>query len=127
MRILPTAEAKCDLDLVTLLQKILNELGLEPKIVFAHTRRETHFFQGLRLLRLAGLSLFASLLVFEPPIIQDLANWRLSHGTDLDEVHVFAPCHVERTRQGNDPELFTVLANKSYFTRTDLIVDSKVF
>src|SRR5262249_22776169 len=108
--------------LVALFQELADGLGLEAVVVLFRLGPRLHFLElhhRLLLLRLAGLLLR---LVLELAVVHDLADWRLGHRRDLDQVEAVLSCFGEGRFEGKASQLFTLGADDSQFTGSDTAV-----
>lgn len=124
MRDLTTAEHHGQLDLVPLLQKAPSMARLECIVVLLNPRPELDLLHLHVVLLLLCITRSALLFVPELPEIHDLDDGRTSFGGDLNEVQSLVRCSLTGFIQRDDTDLFTVVADQSNRTDSDLLVDS---
>src|SRR5438105_4737188 len=108
--------------LVPLFEELADGLRLEPVIVLFGLRTDLHFLElhhRLLLLRLAG---FLLRLVLELAVVHDLADRRLRHRRDLDQVEAVFSCFGEGCLEGQDTQLLSLWTDDSKFTGADSAV-----
>jgi hypothetical protein len=98
----------------------------DERLHVADLRAELHLFDlddDLFLLGVVGLLL---LFVLEAAVVHDLADRRLRHRVDLDEVEPFRAGLLERCFDGQHSELLTLGPHNAYFTCADAAVRSLI-
>src|SRR5204862_6714210 len=122
VRDLAPAEHDRAAGLVALLEELADGLGLEVVVVLFGLGPELHFLElddRLLLLGLVGLLLR---LVLELAVVHDLADRRLRHRRDLDQVEAILCCFGEGYFEGQDTELLSLWTDDSKLTGADSAV-----
>ena len=120
-------ESHANLDLVAILEKAESMVQLGLKIVVADAARELDFLDFDRLLLLFRFLFTLILLKSEFPVIHDSAHGRRRLRRDHDKIKTLVNGQILRGIDGYDPELLSVLADKSYLRNGDFLIDQMFF
>jgi hypothetical protein len=124
VRHLASAKPQSDLGPVTFFQELAKIPEFYLVVRRVCTRPELHLFNMDLLLipfrRVRLLALFKN----ELAVIHDPANRRFCFRGDLDKIQLGFMCLDQRISQLDNPDLFTVLVNKTDFPVRDLVIAS---
>src|SRR6185436_8748250 len=119
---LAPAEPDRDLDLVAFLEEALDRLDLGEDIVLVGPGGHPDLLQIDDLLVLPSLALFLGLLVLEPPVVHQPADWRYRGRGDLDQVQPPLLRRPQRLKGRKNPELLALFPDQADFPDTDTVV-----
>src|SRR5690606_26964847 len=119
-----TAEAQCDLDLVTIFQEALDVAKLDLIVALVRCGTKLDFLDLDDFLLQAGVMLALLLLVPELAVIHQTAHRRLRGGSNFDQIDVVLLGEAECLDQLDDAKMFSVDAYQAHFGCMDLAVDA---
>lgn len=123
---LASPEADRYLDLVSLLQKLLNRLGLEGQIVLVGRRPHPDLFEQCHALILARFALFLLLLKLVPTVVEETTDRRDSRGGNFDEIQIALAGEPQGLVEGKNTKLLAILTDDSDVAGTDTFVDAEI-
>jgi hypothetical protein len=117
-----TAEAQCDLDLVTFFNELCDLLHLDHIIMVIDVWTHLDFFDFLGFLALTGqIGLFLG-LIFELTDVQEFAHGGIGVRGNFNQIEPNFRCLRYRLAGIHDTQILAVIVNDSYFFDGDEII-----
>ena len=123
----PAPETDRNLDLVSVLQKLLRLTEPDVEIVYANANAELQFLCFHNTLVLTGLFITFGLFKAVFAVIHNTAYGRASLRGNLHKVKSFVKCNFLRVLNGHDAKLGTVLINEADFAVLNRLVDLMLY
>ena len=124
---LPAPKTDRDLDLISVLQKLLRLIEPDVEIVDTNTNAELQFLCFHNALILTGFLFTFGLFKSIFTIVHDTADGRASLRGDLHKVKSFVKGNFLCVLNGHDAKLGTVLINEADFTILNSLVDLMLY
>jgi hypothetical protein len=122
--LLPAAEHDGDLDLVAALEEALDVALLGLVVVRVDLEAQPHLLDDGERLVPPGLAGLLGGLVLELPVVHELADRRLGHGSDLDEVELRVLGQTQCFADRHDADLLALGTDQADLGDADTVVDA---